>query len=212
MNNGEIFGIFKVPRNINICKAFLNSLEENRTSLYKGIKIRLVKYKHYKNVYVLGTNLFDIEKYPNKVIIELYKQRWFVEEYFKIVKCYFNTKITCSKLINNILQEVYIQMIITAISKYIEIVAPTFLPNKYSYNNNKINRNILINTVANDLLYLIFYKNMTNKIIKKISDMLFDLINNVCLIEDNRYNVRARKTPITQFINNKNYDNMLCIT
>ena len=54
MNNSEIFGIFKVPRNINICKAFLNSLEENRTSLYKGIEIRLVKYKHYKNEYVLG--------------------------------------------------------------------------------------------------------------------------------------------------------------
>ena len=85
-------------------------------------------------------------------------------------------------------------------------------PNKYSYNNNKINRNILINAVANDLLYWIFYKNLTNKIIKKISNMLFDLINNVCLIEDNRYNVRARKTPITQFMNNKNYDNMLCIT
>ena len=51
MNNSEIFGIFKVPRNINICKEFLNSLEENRTCFYKGIKIRLVKYKHYKYLY-----------------------------------------------------------------------------------------------------------------------------------------------------------------
>jgi hypothetical protein len=56
-------------------------------------------------------------------------------------------------------------------------------------------------------MYYILYKKVNKKNIQIIINMLFDLINSVTLIEDNRYEKRIRKLPITQFINNNNYDN-----
>ena len=98
-------------------------------------------------------------------------------------------------------------MIIVAISKYIEIVVPTFLVNKSNYRTQKINRSQLIKNVSIDLLFLLFYKKLNNHTIQKIINLLFDLINKTYLIEDNRYEPRKRKLPLTEFTNNKCYDN-----
>ena len=113
---------------------------------------------------------------------------------------------TKSKLKNNILQEVYVQMILVAISKYIEIMAPKFVLNNNLYTNKKINRSKLIKNISNDFLYYIFYKKLNNKYLNKIYNMLFDLINDTILIEDNRFEKRRRKLPITEFQNNGNHE------
>jgi hypothetical protein len=207
MNVKEINGIFKVPRNICICKDFLKTNKQSRIYNYKGNRVRLIKYKNQNSTYILGTNIFDKKEYSNNFIIKMYEQRWFVEEFFKISKCYLNFNKTHSRSINNILQEVYTQSIIVALSKYIEIVAPVFLTNRHDYNNYKINRKNVINSISNDIMYYILYKKVNKKNIQIIINMLFDLINSVTLIEDNRYEKRIRKLPITQFINNNNYDN-----
>jgi len=207
MREKGIYGIFKAPRNLNICKDFLKMNDESKIYDYNGINVRLIKYKNYNNTYILGTNILTNEKYTNDFIIKMYNQRWFVEDFFKISKCYLNFNKTHARTMNNIMQEVYMQMIIVALSKYIEIIAPVFLPNNYNYINHKINRKNVINSVSNDIIYLILYEKHNKKYINAMKNILFDLINCVTLIEDNRYEKRIRKMPITQFMNNNNYEN-----
>jgi hypothetical protein len=62
MNVKEINGIFKVPRNICICKDFLKT---SRIYNYKGNRVRLIKYKNQNSTYILG--LFFVEKLMYKV-------------------------------------------------------------------------------------------------------------------------------------------------
>ena len=151
INDLNIYGIFKISKNIKICKEFINSDKKNSVYSYYNNDIRFVESKiNSTTTCILGTNLFDKINYPDNMIIELYKQRWFIEEYFKVIKCTFNLKNTKSKKLNNIMQEASMQMIIVAICKYIEIIAP-----KYVKNN-------LIKNIANDFLFMIFYKKHNN--------------------------------------------------
>ena len=207
INDNNIYGIFKVSRNLKICKDLLASDDDQLICDYDGHQIRLIKLKCGNETYILGTNLLDENKYDNKTIIELFKQRWYIEEYFKTLKCTLNLNKTKSQNKNNVLQEVYMQMIIVTISKYIEIMAPNYVLNKNMYKNQKINRTKLIKNIANDFLYYIFYKKLTKKYLNKIYNLLFDLINDTILIEDNRFELRKRKLPITEYQNNGNHDN-----
>ena len=65
MNVKEINGIFKVPRNICICKDFLKTNKQSRIYNYKGNRVRLIKYKNQNSTYILG--LFFVEKLMYKV-------------------------------------------------------------------------------------------------------------------------------------------------
>lgn len=201
-----IYFIFKTPRNLTICREFLESNNNSMIYNYCGTNVRLIKYKNNTETLVLGTNLFDQNEYPDKLIIELFKQRWFIEEYFKIAKCVFNLKKTTAKTKNTILQEFYMQMIIVALSKYIEIIAPTLLINDKNYETYKINKKNMLINIANDILYKLLFKKLTKRTLSDISNILFDLINSTTLIEDNRYELRKRKLPVTEFSNNTNYD------
>ena len=136
-------------------------------------------------------------------VIEL-KTKSQLEEYFKLVKCSLNFKDTKSKHINNILQEMYTHMLIVLISKYIQQIGKKFINTKKSMNNEyKINDSNFIHNIANSFMYKIFYEKMNKKTIQDIKFLLFDILNVIILIEDNRYEIRERKTPITQFNNGK---------
>ncbi|MEM9337493.1 MAG: IS4 family transposase, partial [Bacteroidota bacterium] len=56
--------------------------------LTKVIKIRLIKKKNRKGeVQVFATSLLDEKTYSKKAILNLYKQRWSIEEAYKMIKC-----------------------------------------------------------------------------------------------------------------------------
>ncbi len=56
--------------------------------LSQTLKVRLVKKKNRKgNIQVFCTSLLDAQTYSRKAITNLYKQRWGIEEAYKIIKC-----------------------------------------------------------------------------------------------------------------------------
>jgi hypothetical protein len=197
----KINAIFRIPKNLKIVK---NNLGTSKNDVIVDNKFRLIKYKTNNKIIILGTTLLNNNKYSSALISEIYKMRWFIEEYFKLVKCSLNFKDTKSKHINNILQEMYTHMLIVLISKYIQQIGKKFINTKKSMNNEyKINDSNFIHNIANSFMYKIFYEKMNKKTIQDIKFLLFDILNVIILIEDNRYEIRERKTPITQFNNGK---------
>lgn len=206
LQENNIYGIFKVSRNINMCKTFLDSEENESVYNYYDHRVRLIKIKCGNEIYIIGTTILDEINFSKQIIIDLFKQRWFIEEYFKTIKCTLNLNKTKSKLKSNIYQEIYVQMIVVAISKYIEIMAPKFIKNNIQ-KNLKINKTILIKNISDLFLFYIFYRRLTKKYLNKIEKLLFDIINNLILIEDNRFEKRQRKLPLSEYQNNGNHNN-----
>jgi len=61
---------------------------ENRGLPIKSVKVRLLKVKTKKGIYLLMTSLLDNCKYPLKDFAELYHLRWQIEEGYKKQKCF----------------------------------------------------------------------------------------------------------------------------
>jgi anti-sigma regulatory factor (Ser/Thr protein kinase) len=206
LSEKKINYIFKISKSFNIIKEFLKINEMSTIVDFYEHKIRLIKNISGKNVKIIGTNLLD-EKYTDKIILELYDQRWFIEEFYKIMKCKLNMKQLKSLNLDNILQEIYVQNIIVLISRYIELVGTHYSKLITDNYNKKVNNSNLIFNVSNELLYLLLYKNINKKKLKKILNLIFDLINTYVIIIDNLHNVRIRNRPVNQFVNNGYIDN-----
>ena len=61
-------------------------LEKYPESLCKPIPLRLVKYTVAGTTYILGTTLFDQQKYTIEDLSDVYHSRWGIEELYKISK------------------------------------------------------------------------------------------------------------------------------
>lgn len=59
-----------------------------------------------------------MKKYPISKIKDMYHARWMVEEYYKIIKTKLNTSSCHSKKENNVLQELFMNGIISINSKF----------------------------------------------------------------------------------------------
>ena len=138
-------------------------------------------------------------KYTNKLIIDLYDHRWFVEEYFKIIKCDLNLKKINVKNFNSIMQIIYSQMTTVALSQYIEYIGKYYLKHNEKINK-KINRSNMIKHIGTTFISNIIYEKITKNKLKNIECLIFDLINTLVIIEDNRYNDRNRTRPLTEYV------------
>lgn len=199
--NKNINYIMKISQSLKVCKTFVASKALSQIVDFNGYKIRLIRSNIGKNVRVIGTNLMD-NKYSDADILEIYDRRWVIEEYYRVMKCYLNLGEIDEKKIDNLLQDIYVRQIIVVLSKYIEIIGTNYIPLGQDNIKFKVNGKNLVYFVANKFMYLLLYKNVRKKLIlRKIFNLICDLVNTVTLIEDDRHNYRIRKTPRTQFDN-----------
>jgi hypothetical protein len=117
---------------------------------------------------VLITNLMDSELYTDSIILDIYKQRWNIEIYFKLLKKNFKFNNLVEKNENNQRKMYISEMIITYIMKLFEfnyrkvIEKPTNTIKKYNKNTKtytnviasvKINETLFIEGLFDDILY-----------------------------------------------------------
>jgi len=84
------------------------------------LKVRIIKAvlpNGEKRFFI--TNLLDKKKYPYEELINLYYERWEIEEHYKINKELFKVENFHSKNENGILQEIYAQLILSNLTHYI---------------------------------------------------------------------------------------------
>lgn len=194
--------IFRLKLNLKITKKIKKSNKNDIYINYKidkntTIKYRLIKFNNGKYNCYLATSLINRHKYPLSRLIKIYSKRWSVETEFMYAKYYMTMNNIKSKKYNNVKQDIASIQFISIISGYIE-----YLINK-KYKKNKKN-NLYI--ITHNLLYKLFYKKLTKKLIIKINK-LFEIIKNVVVaIQFNRHYKRIKKKPSSKWnINSIHY-------
>jgi hypothetical protein len=170
---------------------YFHIIEKNN----KCLIIKIIKYTIDSKNYYLATNIFNksIEYYK-----ELYHLRWFVEEYFKTCKNNLNLNTIACKDINKCKQEINIQVFLSLLTRYLEIIVSKYKPSKIKELYNINHRNAIYITSRKILLYILF-KNS----IKKIVNCLIIIEKTKVYVVTNRHFERVRKRPVSQFYLNK---------
>jgi len=197
----NIEGLFKnklIKENVRIVKD-IHTIEkeifikEDKNNDEKKFEIEI------ENDYYILTNLKNKRMFSDKKIIELYKKRWEIESYFKLVKSNFKFE-----QIDKSYEKTYI--IIQIITYILKIIKEIYLNTNPKYKddlknknkNNKLlisfNNTQIIKSIYNDLLMKIINGNINNKFIDdiKISVKLF-------FNKKDRFFIRSSKKPFTKW-------------
>lgn len=222
--NNDINFIIRFKNN---CKNFnfkINNFDNLRIIKYeqkiekevinKNINSEKISYKsvilEYTNEYTLITNL-NKDEYNDEKIKELYKKRWSVEIFFKLLKknFKFETLIEYNKEQNDIsYKKLYIcNLIIIYLSNIVENITnlnkdSNFLKNK------KINKSNVINGIL-EIIDIILKGKLTNNLIINLCNSYVKYNK----IKTGINNERISKTPFTKWYvkgyHNKSYDNLI---
>lgn len=132
-----------------------------------SFKLRLIRYTINDTIYVLGTTLLDKKKYDLECLKEMYRERWLVEDHFRVINYELTLKESRAKTLNTFKQEQYTKLIITTISKIVEFCAVKYggLPLEI---NEKINFSNCIDSVINHILPLLLYGSDDMKTINQV--------------------------------------------
>lgn len=202
LSDNNIHYIMKISAAFSLYKEHKGNSGESVIVDYGTHKIRLLKVSLGKHQVLYGTNMIDAEKYSDKFISETYDQRWFIEEFYKILKCILNADEDKSLSYDEVMQNIYTQLICVTIERYMEMIGKLYLKTKKDTIHHAVNKKTAFMCVSNDLLYKLLYKNLgRKKVIESIHEMIFDIINNVINIVDGRHNQRCRKLPNTGYVN-----------
>jgi hypothetical protein len=90
-----------------------------------SVAVRLIKYKTKEDI-ILCTTLIDKHKYPLKLIINLYKDRWDVELFYKILNFNLKLNYSKSKTINTLMHDIYSKLVIMSLAKLIKAITMKF--------------------------------------------------------------------------------------
>lgn len=191
--------IFRIKKNSKLCKQLTDSNPDIITSnnkraikynitykLSKKNKKDIIDYKSNTSQFYILTNMINI---PIEYIKNLYHERWFEEEYFKIIKYYMSDINTRCKNSQFIEQELVLKMVIVTLARYLIILNKknSKLADK---SNNKTNVTVnfkifLYETGTKILDELLFTK--SNKLLNKIIDVV---INTFIYNVPNKHNPR----------------------
>lgn len=170
-----------------------NMIKNNLDNAFYKIQnygiVRLVKYSINDNDYYLSTSIFDkhIDYFK-----EMYHKRWHVEEYFKTIKHTLNSNNYNSQDINKIRQELYAQIILTTLARYLEILSLHYFKDKQikkrKTNKNNgiylINHKNTLNILGNKIIYLILFKKTNKKIVNCLiiikDEKVYIQLNRIC--------------------------------
>ena len=172
----------------------------------KGKKDPTTKYTlEVKNDCVLITNLLDTIKYTDTNILNLYRQRWEIEIFFKYIKNNFKFQHTSEKGNEQSHRLFICELIMTYIVRIIEyyyLKSKNIKKEKFSKKNNKkiacsvkINDSLLTTGVFDKLLYHILNSSLTQRIIQIFCDTYIEIIKN----ELDRHYPRVSKEAFTKW-------------
>lgn len=180
-------------------------------TMYKKNKKIITKKITIKPDCVLLTNLNDLSKYPDKILFEMYKSRWDIEVFFKLIKNNFKFQQMKEKDSNNYKKMYYCELIITYLMKLIENdYWKDKKPNKVMFNKDgqikecveKINKSNLIGGIFDKLLELICFKEPSDTDIENFYNSYIILTKN----ETNRSYPRTSKTRYSKWYTRTQYD------
>ena len=164
----------------------------------KKIQFRVLKYTVNKNIYYIGTTIYDKSI---KYFKDTYWKRWKVEVNFKYSKYNLSMNNIKSKSENSVTQDIYIHNLIFIITGYIKYHLEEDICENYN-----INVTSLLKILINKILYLFLYKNSTSKNIDEII-RIFDIIKeSLIYVRTDRHYKRIRYKPSTKWnINGNRY-------
>lgn len=202
INDFNKIRVIKYGRKIE--KEVFNKNKDNKNITYKSVILE------YSNEYTLITNLKN-DDYKDEEIKELYKKRWSIEIFFKLLKKNFKFE----KLIeynkqkdNEPYKKLYIcNLIIIYLSDIIEKIANLNKKEKF-LKTNKPNKSNIIKGIFK-IIDLIIKGKLTTKI---IDNLCYSYIK-YTKIKRGINNERISKTPFTKWYikgyHNKSYDNLI---
>lgn len=163
-------------------------------------------YLEVTNDCVLITNLFDTIKYPDTKILNLYKQRWEIEIYFKYIKSNFKFQHMKEKDKEKYYRIYLCEVIMTYIVRIIEyfyLLSKNIKEEKKSKKHNnkiiacsvRINNSLLTTGVFNKILYDILNSSFT---IKKVNAFCIAYIH-VIKNELDRHYPRVSNEPFSKW-------------
>ncbi len=88
----------------------------------RPIKLRIIKYKIQGKTYVLASTILD-QRIPPEAFKNLYKERWVVEEFFKIFKQTQNAEFYHTSTENGVEQEVEASALLWNVSRFVDSIA-----------------------------------------------------------------------------------------
>ncbi len=94
------------------------------------VKVRLIRIKTPKGVYVLMTSLTDQKKYSTKDFYELYPLRWNIEEAYKIQKAFLDVEDFSGRTVHSIQQDVHASILIQALVAIECFASQPYIPAK----------------------------------------------------------------------------------
>ena len=101
--------------------------------------LRVIRYGIEGKEYVLVTSLLDPNSFTRESLMELYHQRWGIEEFFKTLKQDFQFEFFHSKTKNGIMQELYTSLFLCSISRWFEVHTKIPSPNRTKPNTQRKN-------------------------------------------------------------------------
>lgn len=111
---------------INVTKTYLDNVRNGKTELVNNLEpleVRIIRYKAGDSEALLVTSLLDDNRYTEQSIIDLYRARWEVENYYRDEKVWLEIEDFHSKKVQGVKQELYavlIMSLLTRIQLYIE--------------------------------------------------------------------------------------------
>lgn len=192
--------IMRIPATFKFCNDFKNSSQKTLIVDNEYGNIRLIKRGSGDNIQVIGTTLLDKKQYSDKTILESYDPRWSVEEFYKIMKCILNINKSTDTKYNRIMQNIYTQLIVVLIEKYLEFIGKHYLDQVNNSTYHTVNKKNAFRIIVNKVLRKILFDDK-DVILKFIFDAIFDIINTTTRIVDDRVNKRERKLPHTEYNN-----------
>lgn len=104
--------------------SYKSKVDKKKRGQLKPIKLRVVRLCNGEGTLsVLLTNLYDRKKYPIKEIIELYRRRWEVENYYRDEKVTMDIEQFHSKTVNGIKQEIFAAAIMSVIARTLMFIS-----------------------------------------------------------------------------------------
>lgn len=160
-------------------------------------QVRIINYKCKNNDYYIATNLIDKNKYPIKMIADIYHKRWNIEDFFRYLKK--NNKydkmddIKFESIKKNIYSQLILSKIVYLFSNYFSRNLPT---------NKKVNATSLTTGIYDSFIINFIY---CSKYVKKFSKNYIDLFIAIYIniIDTDKgkdlTNPRISKTPNTKW-------------
>jgi hypothetical protein len=138
----------------------------------KPLKLRIVRVVlPTGEIEVLITSLLDMNIYPHDMFIDLYHQRWFVEEDYKTIKCWIEMENFTGKTPLSVYQDFHARIFSKNLAQSLsfpanEIIQQECEDRKYSY---QVNFAYTLASVKNTVILLF------NQSIETIHDIIVDL-------------------------------------